>query len=1171
MRKISQMLPVIAIMFFAISMNALSTGIGGQPDVVGVTEGHLTKNCVGTALLPKLGTSNFAYTQNADSLYPRVDSLKNHPASWVGDSPIYLWDDHPTDFDRYYKVRRHFTASRRNDVVWTSVLGRVQITPQAGNNKYYNVKLLSTGWDTLIASRSGIFPDTTIYRKVVPINITAIPPSAFYDLLVIVNPADSSGGTATGSGNYGEGWEVPIEAFPADCYEFVNWTNAAGTVVISTDNPYTVTITKNDTIRANFRRIKYDLTLELNLAAAGTVLTSGKYDCGVETPIKAIANECYRFVNWTNKNGAVISENADTTVILRSDSLLTANFVRDTVTVMLTSQPDIEECVVQGADRYACNSDAIIAAFSSSHCYKFSHWEYAATGEFFSNKFIDTLRQVKEDWDLVAVFRPDSFNVELWTSPTGSGIVFGDGKQPCEVAINTTGNECYKFINWRDAHGNVISDSPDFLLSVNRDTVLTAYYVKVDAFEVKVSASPTNGGVVTVNNDGKFDCPGGIANITATANPGFIFIRWIHKSNATLFSNFPNNNFTVNRDYDLVAIFEPRPDSMIYVQLLTDPQGAGETVGQGFYDSNATVPINVTANECYKFKHWADLNGTVISTNPSFTIVASRDTVLVAHFDVLEYTINLYRNPTDGGTTTGAGTFECNKVRTITATPNANYAFVNWTDNTNGNAVFSTQATVNITVKRDYELTANFTKIGEDKLTVTLVSVPTGAGILTGGGNNFDAGDIANIVATANTNYTFINWRDASGNEISPIANFALTVTKDTTLYAHFETDGLSLGLEVNPQNAGTVSGGGSFAENEVATISATANTCYTFTHWSDKNNNFVSDENPLNVLMTKDSILVANFELKYFDLELKVNPLNAGTAITSGNYPCGEPITITATANANYVFENWTDEATNAIISTNAITSITLESNRTIIANFKSIAATTLTFRADEHKLVNPKATNFGIPIYVSSTQDMASIEIEKLTLEISRNVFYPKSANNCQLTREAPSDIILEKLRIPALKANEEIVLTLMIGDVILGDRDSSAIILMKEVTFSEAFDGNIVFKDGHITLDICREGNDRLLTTFDFEPSIIVKNNPTKEKLEVECKVIENGDYILEIVDLNGSVMEMKRWTVDNRIQTTFNFDFSVINFGNGSYYVLLHTPSSAKYTHKFIVIK
>jgi hypothetical protein len=811
----------------------------------------------------------------------------------------------------------------------------------------------------------------------------------------------------------------------------------------------------------------------------------------------------------------------------------------------------------------------------------FKHWLNAATDEIFSTKPIDTIFAIKENLDLIAVFWPDSFNVELFTMPDNAGSVWGDGRQPCETPISTSGNDCYKFIAWRDAHGNTVSNSPDFMFSINSDTILTAYYERVDAFEVKVSASPTNGGAVTVNNNGKFDCPGGIANITATANSEFVFMRWEHKETATLFSNFANNNFTVNRDYDLVAIFEQRPDSMVLVQLFTEPTGVGNPTGGGFYDSNTTVPINITNDDdCYKFKHWADLDGKVISTNPSFSIVASRDTVLVAHFDVQEYTINLYANPTAGGTVAGNGTFECNTVRTITATANANYTFINWTDNNNADAVFSTQATVNnITMNKNYELTANFVK-ESDKLTVTLVSVPTGAGVLRAdgvlNGNTYDEGDIANITATANTNYTFIEWRNASGNVVSPIANFPLTVTQDTIIYAHFEANGFSLEVEVNPQNAGTVSGGGGVHnENETVEISATAtNNCYTFTHWSDKNNNFVSDENPLNVLMTQDTILVANFELKYFDLWLKVNPDNAGTATLSGKYACGETVTITATANANYVFENWTDEATGAIISTNATTNITLENERTIIANFKSVAASTLTFRASENKLIDPTSMNFGVPIFVSSTQDIASIKVEKLVLEISQKIFYPKSAtgNGVQFSRGEPSEIILENIIIPALKANEEITLVAIIGDIILGDRDSSAIILMKEVSFAEGvFDGQLKLENGYITLEICKEGNDRLLTTFEFEPSIIVKNNPSREKLEVECKVIENGDYTLEIVDLLGNVKEVKRWSVDNKVQTTFNFDFSVIDYGNASYYVLLHTPSSAKYTHKFIVIK
>jgi hypothetical protein len=76
-------------------------------------------------------------------------------------------------------------------------------------------------------------------------------------------------------------------------------------------------------------------------------------------------------------------------------------------------------------------------------------------------------------------------------------------------------------------------------------------------------------------------------------------------------------------------------------------------------------------------------------------------------YNVTLYDVILIANPTVGGTVTGGGTgFTENDEITITATPNKNYIFVNWT---NGNTEVSTDAEYTFTVIETVALTANFT------------------------------------------------------------------------------------------------------------------------------------------------------------------------------------------------------------------------------------------------------------------------------------------------------------------------------------------------------------------------------------------------------------------------------------------------------------------------------
>src|SRR5205807_41708 len=45
------------------------------------------------------------------------------------------------------------------------------------------------------------------------------------------------------------------------------------------------------------------------------------------------------------------------------------------------------------------------------------------------------------------------------------------------------------------------------------------------------------------------------------------------------------------------------------------------------------------------------------------------------------YTITVSPSPSAGGTVSGGGTFPAGSTKTVTATPNSGYAFLNWTEN----------------------------------------------------------------------------------------------------------------------------------------------------------------------------------------------------------------------------------------------------------------------------------------------------------------------------------------------------------------------------------------------------------------------------------------------------------------------------------------------------------
>ena len=86
--------------------------------------------------------------------------------------------------------------------------------------------------------------------------------------------------------------------------------------------------------------------------------------------------------------------------------------------------------------------------------------------------------------------------------------------------------------------------------------------------------------------------------------------------------------------------------------------------------------------------------------------------------------------------------------------------------------------------------------------------------------------------------------------------------TKDRNLVANFESSSIvryNVTATANPEIAGTVTGEGSYIENETVTLTATANESYEFLNWTE-NGEIVSEESEYSFTITSDRNLVANF-----------------------------------------------------------------------------------------------------------------------------------------------------------------------------------------------------------------------------------------------------------------------------------------------------------------------
>ncbi|MDP3848988.1 MAG: InlB B-repeat-containing protein [Luteolibacter sp.] len=162
------------------------------------------------------------------------------------------------------------------------------------------------------------------------------------------------------------------------------------------------------------------------------------------------------------------------------------------------------------------------------------------------------------------------------------------------------------------------------------------------------------------------------------------------------------------------------------------------------------------------------------------------------------YAIAASESPSDSGTILNAGLYPQNAAAPLIATPNAGFAFVNWTEN---GTVVSTNPNYTFTVTEDRTLVANF---ATGSLITTNSSPLTGGN--TDGSGSFVNGSSVTVQATPSANYNFVNWTE-NGVLVSASASYTFTAAGDRDLVANFTSSASNLGIVFSqpPTTSGTL------------------------------------------------------------------------------------------------------------------------------------------------------------------------------------------------------------------------------------------------------------------------------------------------------------------------------------------------------------------------------
>jgi hypothetical protein len=281
-------------------------------------------------------------------------------------------------------------------------------------------------------------------------------------------------------------------------------------------------------------------------------------------------------------------------------------------------------------------------------------------------------------------------------------------------------------------------------------------------------------------------------------------------------------------------------------------------------------------------------------------------------------------NPPGGGTTSGGGTtFTYNQNVTVTATPNAGYSFVNWTENS---TVVSTDAGYNFNVTANRTLQANFSAIN---YSVSTSSNPSGGGTTSGDGAAFTYNQSVTVAATANSGYRFVNWTENS-TVISTNSSYSFNVIANRNLVANF-IQTLTVSTSQIPAEGGLTSGGGTYDYGSSVTVMASSATGYRFVNWTE-GGSFVSSNSSYSFSVTTNRSLTANF-IQTFTVATSSSPGTGGTTSGSGIYDSGSSVTVSASSSTGYRFVNWTEGG--SFVSSSSSYTFAISSNRSLTANF--------------------------------------------------------------------------------------------------------------------------------------------------------------------------------------------------------------------------------------------
>jgi len=521
------------------------------------------------------------------------------------------------------------------------------------------------------------------------------------------------------------------------------------------------------------------------------------------------------------------------------------------------------------------------------------------------------------------------YELTISVSPSGGGTTspaVGTHKydKDASVTITATAATGYQFVNWTgDASGTTATAT----VTMTSDKSVSANFAKIQytLTIAKVGNGTTNPAVGTHPYDA-----GTAVSITATADSGWHFVNWSGDATGTT----ATVSVTMSANKTVTANFALSTYTLTMAKVgngTIDPD-----VGAHTYNAATVVDLTATADSGWRFVNWT---GDATGTTATVSVTMSANKTVTANFVQL-FTLTIAVSPAGGGTTNpAAGTYtkDAGTAVSITATPASGYEFANWTGGVTG-----TNATISVTMNANKSVTANFAAL----VTYTLSMAVEGNGTTDPavGDHVSVGGTVVNITATPDEDWYFVSW---TGDVVDPNSEATtVTVNADKTVTASFTDVGYTLTMDIDDASHGSVSpevGDHVYGEGRIVNITATPASGWKFDIWTGDTSG-VDDETAASttILVDSDYYIMANFvEIPTYTLTMDVDDSSHGTtdpAVGDHPYLEGTVVTITAHAASGWQFDSWTGDVDTVDDVTAASTTVQMDGDYYITANFVEI-----------------------------------------------------------------------------------------------------------------------------------------------------------------------------------------------------------------------------------------